>query len=72
MNATYDENVAIKDAKWFEDDAVKFEVNISDTVSQYNFFINLRNSTDYRFQNLYIFLVTQFILIILFAEYQSN
>ena len=60
MNAIYDENVKINESQWIENEAVNFKVDISDTLAHYDFYINLRNSTDYNYQNLYIFLTTFF------------
>ena len=56
----YHENVLIQDAKWYKDEAVHFEVEITDTLAKYDFFLNLRNTTDYRYSNLYLFLMTRF------------
>lgn len=60
MSALFDENVTIDKAKWSKDDIIEYDLVISDTLSQYDFYINLRNTADYRFQNLYIFLTTRF------------
>ena len=37
---------------------IRFEVPVNDTFFRYNFFVNIRNSTDYGFANLFIFLNT--------------
>ncbi len=60
FGSVYNENVSIKDAKWYKDEAVHFEVPVSDSLTAYDFILNLRNSTDYRYSNLYIFLTTRF------------
>lgn len=56
----YDKYVAINPQGWnFQDPAV-FEVEITDTVSAVNFFLNIRHNTDYEFRNLYLFLHTKY------------
>lgn len=54
----YDKSKDIENASWNKDEHVKFDVQIEDTVSYNNVFINLRNSGDYKFSNVYIFLTT--------------
>ena len=60
FSSIYNENVIIEDAKWYKDEAIRFEVMITDSLSHYNFYLNLRNTTDYRYSNLYVFLMTRF------------
>ncbi|MDP2723897.1 MAG: gliding motility lipoprotein GldH [Bacteroidales bacterium] len=59
-NTIFDQQVVIPDGRWYKNEAVKFEVNIADTLTHYDFDITLRHTTDYRFSNLYIFLITRF------------
>ena len=37
-----------------------FRFSTEDTVANYNFFVTLRNTDDYPYQNLYVFLKTEF------------
>ena len=60
FSSIYDENVTLKDAKWNKDAVVSFDVLISDSLANYDFYLNLRNTTDYRYSNLYLFLMTRF------------
>lgn len=60
FNSVYNENVSLKDIKWDKDQAVRFDVQITDSLANYNFYLNLRNTTDYRYSNLYVFLMTRF------------
>ena len=60
FSSIYNENVIVEDAKWQKDEAVRFEVMITDSLSNYNFYLNIRNTTDYRYSNLYVFLMTRF------------
>jgi gliding motility-associated lipoprotein GldH len=59
-NLVYERNVEIPDARWAVSDDATLEVNIDDTVSQHNFFINVRNTEKYPYRNLYVFLKTTF------------
>jgi len=45
---------------WPKDNAVKFVVPVKDTLSLYNFYIDIRHTTQYRFSNLYLFMETHF------------
>ena len=51
----FEQNRQIPDAIWDADKKVIFEPQISDTVSPYNLYINLRNKGNFNFSNLYIF-----------------
>jgi gliding motility-associated lipoprotein GldH len=44
---------------WNKNEAVEFTVPVKDTLSWYSISINLRNRTDYAFQNLYLFIKTK-------------
>jgi gliding motility-associated lipoprotein GldH len=46
----------VADCRWNKDTSLKFNIPVEDTVSLFSLFINLRNKTDYSFQNLYLFL----------------
>ncbi len=56
----YDDNKAIPDAYWQKEQVPSFEVWVEDTTTPYRFFINVRNTEDYRYSNLYVFLQTHF------------
>ena len=45
---------------WNLDTAFVYEVDILDAAQYYNFFIDVRNTTAYPYQNLYLFFTTQF------------
>ncbi|MBS4057600.1 MAG: gliding motility lipoprotein GldH [Bacteroidales bacterium] len=45
---------------WSKTDKQQFELNITDTTVSYRFFINIRNTVDYKYSNLYVFLNTRF------------
>ncbi|MBE9481734.1 MAG: gliding motility lipoprotein GldH [Bacteroidetes bacterium] len=58
-NTVYDKNLTVG-TEWNKNDVLEFEVEITDTTSLYKYFINIRNSTDYKFRNIYFFLNTRF------------
>lgn len=53
--AVYDQSVTIPNEKWNVDSLAIFTMPVTDTISAYNLYINLRNTNDYQFQNLYLF-----------------
>ncbi len=52
----YNGYVSIPQQKWHADSVVSFTVPITDTLSYFNLFVNLRNTSDYPYQNLYLFI----------------
>jgi gliding motility-associated lipoprotein GldH len=60
-NKVFYSNFTLPEKGWNEKSAVVFkDVLISDTISLNNFYINIRNSDDYRYSNFYLFLITKF------------
>ena len=55
-NRYYEHNEAIANNTWYFDDAKVFEVEIEDSLLAFNFYINVRNTVDYEFANLYFFI----------------
>jgi len=45
---------------WNSDTVLVYEFTISDSLQYYNFYIDVRNTTVYPYQNLYLFFTTQF------------
>ncbi|MCB2206895.1 MAG: gliding motility lipoprotein GldH [Bacteroidetes bacterium] len=60
LNGIYNESITIDEKGWYKNDLARFEVAIDDTLQSYDFYINIRNTTEYRYSNLYIFLNTRF------------
>ncbi len=58
-NILFDQNVSLPQEGWHKNDAVNFNVNINDSINSFKFNLNIRNTTDYRYSNLYIFLKTE-------------
>ncbi len=55
-----DSNKEFEDKSWNVDDVFETAFDISDTINNYNFFITLRNTDEYPYQNLFVFLTTSF------------
>lgn len=56
----YDESLSLPGDRWPKEDALSFTVNIEDTLSPYSFYLNVRNSTSYKYNNIYFFLTTSY------------
>ncbi|TND10441.1 MAG: gliding motility-associated lipoprotein GldH [Bacteroidetes bacterium] len=59
-NRLFEENRELPDHAWSEKNKLAFSFFVSDTVSPYNFYINLRNADDYPYSNCYVFMTTHF------------
>lgn len=60
QDALFDNTKKIPGSVWKEDELIRFEVPVNDTVNIYKFFLNLRHSTDYRYANVFFFINTTF------------
>ncbi len=58
QNAIVDTTKKIQDGVWKSSDIVKFSVPVTDTIQPYNYYLNVRNSTDYPYSNLFLFIKT--------------
>lgn len=52
-NRFFDEYKSLPN-KWNKDSIIRFEVNQTDSLQAYNLFINLRNTNDYKYSNIYL------------------
>lgn len=59
-NTVFNQNVILPADGWYKNNVVAFNVNINDTLDTYEFGLSIRNSINYRYSNLYIFLITEF------------
>lgn len=57
-NVLYDENHGFEGGIWRSSDIVKFNVEITDSKQPYNVYLNVRNTTDYEYSNLFLFVKT--------------
>jgi gliding motility-associated lipoprotein GldH len=54
----FEKSFSIGNASWKTEDTLKFAVDITDTVTPLNYYLNIRNTTKYGFSNLYLFVTT--------------
>jgi len=59
-NRIFEDNTPIEKNTWKVNQPVVYTVNITDTLSPCNFYLNVRHGGAYDFSNLFIFLKTQF------------
>jgi len=58
-NGLYDQSMRI-DGRWWKNKAEQFEASVQDSLQLYDFYLNVRHNTSYRYSNLYLFLQTRF------------
>ena len=58
-NSIYDHNQELN-SPWMAEQKAEFDFTISDTLSAFDFYINIRNTTEYNYSNLYLFIKTNF------------
>jgi gliding motility-associated lipoprotein GldH len=56
----YSNDLIIDDGSWDQADELVGTFEIVDTVSRYNLYLDLDHSTDYRYENIYLQIETQF------------
>ena len=59
-NRVFDSNEPVNPEGWIPREAKEFRVEITDTISIYNLYINLRHTNDYPYSNIYFFVQTRF------------
>jgi len=59
-DTVFNQTISIPTEGWYKNNSVSFDVNITDTLTTYNFGLIVRNKANYRYSNLYLFLVTKF------------
>jgi len=59
-NRVFEENRGISKGRWNVLDTISFQVEITDSVTPHNIYINIRNSGEYAFSNLFMFITTTF------------
>ena len=53
-NQVFDRYKSIADAGWHKDSIIQFELNPVDTTSRNNLYVQLRNTKDYKYSNLFL------------------
>jgi len=59
-SAFFEENRHVESETWKQGDTLYYSVEVKDTTHYFDFYLNLRNRTDYRYRNLYLFINTKF------------
>ena len=59
-NRVFEENIAIPNNEWESTNTLKFDVDITDTITPTNFYINIRNADGYPYSNIHLFIKTIF------------
>lgn len=57
-NRVFEDNKDIPDGVWSRNNKVSFQVNIIDSITPHNIFVNIRNSGSYPYRNIYLFITT--------------
>ena len=60
LDRYFEKNISFENHIWERQEAVIFSVDIQDTLSAFNFLINIRHNTEYRYSNIFLFLNTQY------------
>jgi gliding motility-associated lipoprotein GldH len=57
-NRVFEKNTKIPEGIWSKDNIIQFELQIEDTITSHNLYVNLRNTSLYPMSNLYLFITT--------------
>ena len=58
-NKVFEEYIEVEDATWKKENVASFEFEAKDTVQAHNLYINIRNTGNYAYSNLYLFVTLQ-------------
>lgn len=56
----YHDNKSIPGDVWNQDSIITFRFDIEDTARAFDFYLDLRHTTEYRYSNIYFFVETEF------------
>lgn len=54
-NKVFEEYAELQNGTWYREDPVDFSFDVLDTINAHNIYINIRNSGEYPYSNLYLF-----------------
>ncbi|REJ80201.1 MAG: gliding motility lipoprotein GldH [Bacteroidetes bacterium] len=54
----FEDNIRIPENRWYQDNIIRLQAEIPDTVTPLNLYINVRNASGYQFSNLFLFMNT--------------
>ena len=55
-NRVFEKNLAIPEKGWDKDSVITFNIPVTDTLKNNNFYINVRNDIKYKYSNLWLFI----------------
>ena len=58
-NRVFDEYKSVPD-QWHKNDVLTFNISPPDSINKHNLFVNLRNTSDYKFSNLFLIVEMKF------------
>ncbi len=58
-NKVYEEYIEVEGALWKKENIANFKFLAEDTIAPHNLYINVRNTGDYAYSNLYLFVTLQ-------------
>lgn len=58
-NKVYEEYIEVENGVWVKENVASFKFNAKDTIKPHNLYINVRNTGDYAYSNLYLFVTLQ-------------
>lgn len=59
-NRYFEQNLKLNNERWHYSDTRTFSFDLTDTLSLFNFYVNVRNTNEYPYANLYIFINSEF------------
>lgn len=57
-DVVFDRSYEIEDGVWNYKTILEYEIDVTDTLSLNDFYLNIRNTNDYPYQNLFLFIKT--------------
>lgn len=58
VNVVYDENKEVNQESWKTTDKLYYEIDVKDTLKTYKLAINIRNTVEYPYSNIYFYMNT--------------
>ncbi len=58
FDSMYEKSEDIPKEKWNKNQAIQFDIPVTDTINGYRIIVNVRNSNEYPYSNLFLFLTT--------------
>lgn len=59
-NQVFDVYKSVSNNTWHKDDVIRFNVTPPDSINPYNLFVNIRNTNQYKYNNLFLIVAMEF------------